>query len=118
MKLALDHHYPATIAPELRIRGLDVVSAQELGWDRLSDAELLRSCGSDHRGLLTNNVADFMVLAREWQLDRDRHSGMIFTSDRQWPRTRDMSGRFVDALISLMEMQPDDDSLAGTIIWL
>jgi hypothetical protein len=118
MTLALDHHYPATIAPELRTRGLDVASAQELGWDRLSDVELLRSCADDHRAVLTNNVADFMVLAREWQLDRERHSGLIFTSDRQWPRTRDMSGRFVDALTSLMELHRADDSLSGTIIWL
>jgi hypothetical protein len=118
MKLVLDHHYPATIAPALRMRGLDVASAQELGWDRLSDAELLRSCADDHRTILTNNVADFMVLAREWQLDRERHSGLILTSDRQWPRTKDMSGRFVDALTSLMEVHRADDSLSGTIIWL
>lgn len=118
MRLTLDHHYPATIAPELRTRGLDAISAREQGWDRLSDAELLRSCANNKRALLTNNVADFMLLAREWQLDRERHSGLIFTSDRQWPRTKNMSGRFVNALMQLMETHPADDSLSGSIIWL
>ena len=118
MRLALDHHYPATIAPALRANGLDAVSAHEQRWDRLSDTELLRYCAMNKRALLTNNVADFMVLAREWQLDRERHSDLICTSDRQWPRMKDMTGQFVNALTKLMETHQDDDSLSGTILWL
>ena len=118
MRLALDHHYPATIAPALRANGLDAVSAHERRWDRHTDTEHLRYCAMNKRALLTNNVADFMVLAREWQLDRERHSGLIFTSDRQWPRTKDMTGQFVKALTKLMETHQDDDSLSGTILWL
>jgi len=118
MRLALDHHYPAPITPLLRARGLDVVSAREQHWDRLTDAELLRCCTNDQRALLTNNVADFMQIVRDWQLDRARHSGLIFTSDRQWPRTKNMTGRFVDAIEDLMEQRPTDDAFAGLIVWL
>ena len=118
MRLVLDHHYPATIAPALRANGLDAVSAHEQRWDRLTDTELLRYYAMNKRALLTNNVADFMVLAREWQLDRERHSGLIFTSDRQWPRTKDRTGQFVNALTKLMETHQGDDSLSGTILWL
>lgn len=118
MRLVLDHHYPAAIGPLLRARGLDALHVSERGWDRSSDAELLQTCALDRRALLTTNVVDFMVLVRDMQIDRMSHSGLIFTSDRQWPRTHDTAGRFVDALAELMEERPEEHALEGLIVWL
>ena len=118
MRLALDHHYPASIAPLLRGRGFDAVDSRERHWDRLTDSELLRCCSHDQRALLTNNVADVMQVVRDWQLEQVRHSGVIFTSDRHWPRTNDMTARFVDALEGLMKQRPADNALDGVIVWL
>ena len=63
MRLALDHHYPSSIAPTLRDRGHDAVTALERGWHAEEDEALLEFCAGEGRALLTNNVADFAIIS-------------------------------------------------------
>lgn len=118
MKLALDHHYSTSIAVQLRGRGHDVVAAVERGWETEADEPLLTICGQDQRALLTNNVADFMALARRWAAEGRRHSGLIFTSDSTIPRNRRSIGRYVIALNKLLRTNPLDDAFADRLHWL
>lgn len=118
MKLALDHHYPSSIAPTLRDRGHDAVTALERGWHAEEDEALLEFCAGEGRALLTNNVADFAIIARRWQSDGRSHFGLIFTSDATLPRTHHASGRYVDALDALLSANPGARGLVDQIRWL
>lgn len=106
MKVALDHHYSRRIAEQLRTTGHDVVAAVERGWEREADDALLGLCASEQRALVTNNVADFTVIARGWSGQGRAHAGLIFTSDASLPRTRRTIGRFVQLLDELITEHP------------
>ena len=118
MRLGLDHHYSKLIAETLRDRGHDVVAAIEVGWEDEDDEPLLARCAAEKRVLLTNNVADFAVIARRWQADGRSHHGLWFTSDASLPRSRDMVGRYVELIDDLMRANPEEDSFVDRNHWL
>lgn len=118
MRLALDHHYSPLIAVGLRDRGHDVRAVSELGWQSEDDEPLLARCAGEGLALITNNVGDFVVITQRWADEGRVHAGLIFTSDARWPRRRDMIGRFVDALDTLLTGNIGTRSLAGRIHWL
>ena len=118
MKLALDHHYSTAIATRLGERGFDVVAAIEQGWETEDDEALLVLCDKGRRALLTNNVADFTVIARGLALEGRRHSGLIFTSDAGMPRSRQTIGRYVEILEELLRANPRDDPFTDRVQWL
>lgn len=118
MRLALDHHYSPRIAGSLRERGRDVVAAFEQDWHTLDDEALLEACAAERRTLVTNNVADFAVLAREWAAEGRTHHGLVLTSDASLPRTTRTIGRYVAALDGLMADHPGDDDLLDRVHWL
>ena len=118
MKLVLDHHYSTTIAAKLRDRGFDVVSAIERGWETEDDEALLVLCDKEPRALVTNNVADFIVIARGWAIEGRRHSGLIFTSDASMPRSRQTIGHYVEVLEELLRANPRDDAFTDRVQWL
>lgn len=118
MKLVLDHHYSPLIAQQLRERGHDVVTAGEQGWEAEDDEPLLDLCASDGRALLTNNVADFAVIARQWQSQGRTHHGLIFTSDHSMPRSRNTIGQYVELLAVLMTDNPGHDGFVHRVHWL
>lgn len=118
MRLALDHHYSTHIAFRLRERGHDVIAAVERGWEAEDDEPLLALCETDGRALVTNNVADFMVIARRWATQGRCHAGLIFTSDARMPRSRDTIGRYVEALNALLKANPAENAFTDRVHWL
>jgi hypothetical protein len=118
VKLALDHHYATQIAVQLRKRRCDVVAAIERGWEAEDDETLLSLCTADKRALLTNNVADFAVIARRWAVQGRHHAGLIFTSDAGMPRSHHTLGRYVTALQTLIRAHPGDDAFTDRTHWL
>jgi Domain of unknown function (DUF5615) len=116
--LAVDHHYSPLIAHGLRTRGHAAIAVAEADWEAEEDESLLTLCGDDQRALLTNNVADFVVIGRRWQTEGRSHYGLIFTSDASLPRTRDNVGRYVDALDALMTDNPAVDGSVDRTHWL
>jgi len=118
VRLALDYHYSPLIAEQLRDRGHDVIAARDAGWQAEDDEPLLELCGADRRVLLTNNVADFVVIARRWHAGGLSHHGLVFTSDARLPRTRETIGRYVDAIDVLMREHPSLDGFIDRIHWL
>lgn len=117
MKLALDHHYPTAIAAQLRALGDDVVTAVERDWHREPDEALLELCQAERRVLLTNNVGDFVVIARSWAVRGRSHAGLLFTSDTGLPRTRAAIGTYVKLLDALMRDNPAPDAFLDRTHW-
>lgn len=116
MRLILDHHYPNAIAAGLRGRGVDVRTLHELQWQEVDDETLLSLCAGQGAVLVTNNVADFMVITRRWSLEGRGHAGLILTSDARWPRSRDGAGALITALAAATNGPPHDWS--DRIQWL
>ena len=116
MRFALDHHYSPRIAETLRERGVEAVTAFERDWHTISDEELLARCAGESFVLVTNNVADFMVVIRDWSLQQRTNAGVVFTSDAAFPRTRSGTGRFVTALAGVTKQYPL--GLVDRVHWL
>jgi hypothetical protein len=118
VRLAVDHHYSTRIVSRLRDRGLDVIAVAERGWQADDDEALLALCRGEGRALLTNNVGDFVVIARRWAAEGRSHAGLVFTSDTSMPRGRQTIGQYVRALEQLMRSLPADDALEDACRWL
>jgi Domain of unknown function (DUF5615) len=118
VKLVLDHHYSRQIAIQLRKRRCDIIAAIERGWEHEDDEAVLALCAAESRVLLTNDVADFTVIARRWAAPGRHHAGLIFTSDASMPRSHHTIGRYVTALHAAMRANPGDDGFTDRIHWL
>lgn len=118
MKLALDHHYSALIADRLRDLGHDVITVAERGWEAETDEDVLALCLGEQRALLTNNVADFVVIVGRWALEGRSHAGLVFTSDKSMPRSRDWVGQYVSALDHLLRSLPGNEAFTDQVWWL
>jgi Domain of unknown function (DUF5615) len=118
VRLLLDHHYSPLIAEQLRSQDHNVRTAHELAWSLEGDERLLSLCVEDERALLTNNVRDFMLIARRWALEDRPHFGLILTSDRSLPRSRHTIGTYVSLLGSLLSANPNPTALMDQIRWL
>ena len=106
MRLLLDEMYAPVIAVELRARGHDVVSVHEAGDPVLAgalDHEVLATAGWQERTLVTENVRDFRPLERALLAADAHHHGIVYTSDRRFPRGDPATtGKLVRALDALL----------------
>jgi predicted nuclease of predicted toxin-antitoxin system len=119
VKLLLDEHFSPEIARQLRTRGREVVAARgRTELHGLSDRELLIRAASEGRALVTENVAGFVALHREFIVSGDRHLGLVLTSSKQFPRSRRTIGRLVRALDALLVEHPGRDDLTDQVWWL
>ncbi len=112
MKLLLDEMYPSLIARELRARGHDVVSVHESPGSGTSDEQLLDHARAEGRALLTENVRDYRPLAEALLVAGGRHAGLVFTTEKRWPRTN--PGALItslDGLLASTSEQPVDAEL-------
>ena len=96
--------WPAAITEQLRRRGHDVIAVKERPDLRGQvDDVIFSTAQSEQRILVTENIADFRVLAlNELQHGRP-YAGLIFTTNRRYsrhdPRT---AGRLVEALDAVL----------------
>jgi hypothetical protein len=119
VRLLLDEHFSPEVARQLRKGGHDVVAARErTDLHGVADADLLALATTERRAVVTENVADFVELHRTSVITRRRHYGIVFTSPRQFPRTRRAIGRMVRALAALLSTRPSDHELADQTWWL
>jgi predicted nuclease of predicted toxin-antitoxin system len=77
VKLYLDENLSPRIAEILRSRRIDAVSAFTLGNVRLDDRAQFRRALGDGRVLVTTDVKDFSVIAREAVAANVEHPGII-----------------------------------------
>ncbi len=119
MKLLIDEHYPPSIAQQLRERGHDVVSAQEEADLRgMTDPDLFAEAQRRNSAVLTENVADYMVLDAEYRGRHLAHWGLVLTSNRTFPRGRSTTvGALVKALDELLRNAGSEDR-SSKVVWL
>jgi predicted nuclease of predicted toxin-antitoxin system len=119
MRLCLDELYSPKIAAELRARGHDAISVHDRpALLALPDTALLDAMVADERAIVTENVGDFVPLARRLALEGRDHFGLILTSSAALPRSRNTIGRHVRALDAFLVERPADDALRNQIAWL
>ena len=115
----LDEHFSPEVARQLRGRGHDVEAARERPeLHGRSDRDLLLLASAEQRAIVTENVADFVELHRQFVLGGDHHAGIVFTSPRRFSRTKRAIGRLVRALDELLTERPTTESLADQVWWL
>ena len=94
--------YPPAAADLLRQRSIDALAVKESAeLSGLGDRELLAFAAVDQRALVTENVADFAVLART-----EEHVGIVFCHPRRFLRDPDHIPRLVTALAALSNSPP------------
>jgi hypothetical protein len=77
-----DENVKAAIVAGLRLRGMDLVTAQERGQRQTDDEQLLVTATAEGRLLLTNDT-DFLRIHGEWMATGRTHAGIVF-----WPQDR------------------------------
>lgn len=75
--LFLDVHVDHAIVAQLRLRQVDVITAQEDGMGQLPDDLLLEHAGRLGRPLMTHDIR-FHALAENWQRTGRPFCGLIF----------------------------------------
>jgi predicted nuclease of predicted toxin-antitoxin system len=80
IRLLLDHHINPRLATDLRPQGFDVTFPRELGTERASDEEHLTWATERGRVVLTEDRADFQILAQRWAEHGRDHAGIILVN--------------------------------------
>lgn len=79
VRFYMDAHVRGEVTEQLRLRGVDVLTAQEDGRDRTPDNELLRRAHELGRVLVTQDHR-FRAMAEEWQATGEEFSGLAFAN--------------------------------------
>lgn len=113
IRLFTDEHVHAGLAAALRERGYDAESCQEAGRDnrRVSDDEHLSYTAQQGRAILTNNVADFVRLDREWKAANRQHAGILV-----YAQTPSFTALLRRVARHLDEIEPEIQR--DTLLWL
>ena len=116
MKLLIDDCFGPEVARRLRDeRDQDAVSALEhAGLRGKADRDLFEAAQSDGRALVTENIRDYRPLAERLISAGESHAGLVFTTDRRWPRND--AGALINALERLLVERPDQP--VAIEIWL
>ena len=77
IRFYMDVHVPYAMTLELRLRGVDVLTAQEDGAGMLEDSKLLDRASTLGRVLVTQD-ADFLKEAARRQENAQRFAGVVF----------------------------------------
>jgi predicted nuclease of predicted toxin-antitoxin system len=108
VKLLFDEHHSPRIAAALVKAGFDLVALSSQPHTRnITDEELLDIAAADQRVLVTENVADFIVLATCWAADQRRHHGIVLTHPGKFNRSRtSYPGSLIRALGAFLKGSP------------
>lgn len=118
MRLLLDEHFSPRVAKLLRDRGRDATAvADKPDLAGLADADAWQVATLEGRVFVTENVLDFVQLARTAEAAGEQHAGLVLTSPRRFPRSMRAIGALVRALDDLATDHPED-AFAGRVAWL
>lgn len=101
--------YSNAVANELRGRGHDAISVREVptALAGAPDDEVLKAAAAGGRCLVTENVRDYRPLETALLAEGRHHHGIIYTTDRQFPRGEPQTlVRLVRSLDAIMKEPP------------
>jgi predicted nuclease of predicted toxin-antitoxin system len=106
-RLVLDEMFCPVIGRALCEFGYDVVAvADRADLRAMTDAEIFAWAAAQRRWLLTENVKDFRpLLLQALQADTPA-TGILFTSNRSFPRSRKNPGPLISALCACLSPGP------------
>jgi hypothetical protein len=110
--LVLDEMFSPRIAATLRERGHDVIAvAERVDLRAMTDDDLYAWAAAEHRWLLTENVKDFRPIMLRVLQTTSATAGLLFTSSRTFPRSRQNLGPLIDALHAWLAKGPPPSPL-------
>lgn len=119
MRLLLDEHYSQVIAQQLRDRGHDGISVNErpdlIG---LQDEELFRLMATERRTIVTENWAHFQREIQRAAAAGATHYGILFTSRKRLPRSKETIGLFVRVLDEFLSRNVAEETVVDSYRWL
>ena len=119
MRLLLDELYTEPTAEALRDRGHDVDAVTERpDLNGLSDAELFALMPAERRAIVTENWGDLSDPLSGAMASGTSHYGVVFTSRRRLPRSRDTVGLDVRVLDEFLVRNQSVDALINEFRWL
>lgn len=68
----------------LRIRGVDVITALDVGMIRQNDDKHLEFAANQNRTLCSFNVGDFQLLHTQYQIETKHHAGIILAQQQKY----------------------------------
>jgi predicted nuclease of predicted toxin-antitoxin system len=108
LKALVDEMYPPAIAERLRDRGHDVEAVTERPELRgLADIDIFMLAQQERRSIVTENIADFSVIADGYDERGQAHHGLVLVSPGNYQRGDSRTiGRIVVALERLLSESP------------
>ncbi len=107
VQLLLDEMFSQKVAEELRERGHRVVALVERPEMRaMPDDEVYAWAAAQRCWLLTENIKDFQPIKLQALQANAPTAGLLFTSSRTFPRSRQHIGPLVDALHAWLTKGP------------
>ena len=110
-------HAPS-VAERLNANGWDVIAvAAEPGLRGLPDADIMLYVSHNRRAIVTENIADFSILADRWATKGENHAGIVFTNPSRFDRASlAYPGNLIRALDALLSEATDHGS--SWVRWL
>lgn len=111
LRFYMDVHVPKAITVRLKLKGIDVLTAQDDGCSLYSDEQLLERSTHLNR-ILFSQDADFIAEAAKWQEKGAPFSGVIFGH-----QLRGSIGQYVEELWLIAEVLSAEE-MKGQLIFL
>jgi predicted nuclease of predicted toxin-antitoxin system len=98
LKLLLDEMYPLALARALHAVGIDAITIIELGMAGTADPDVFAYSVAKNRPLLTENVADFVMIAADHSTTGARHPGLLIALSNRFSRRASGRAAIVKAI--------------------
>jgi hypothetical protein len=107
VELALDEMFSPKIAGALRERGRTVIAVVErVDLRAVTDDDLYAWAAAERCWLLTENVKDFRPIMLRTLQAGGAAAGLLFTSSRTFPRSRQNPGPLIEAVYAWLAKGP------------
>jgi hypothetical protein len=113
VKVYLDENVSAEIARLLRDRGVDAISAHEVRRRQAGDRAQLEFATADDRAIVTADVVDFILIARQAIAANSHHAGIIVVPAAFRGNEFEAIG---DGIHAIARLYPH--GLAGSVVYL